>query len=389
MSVLRFSGLVLLAATAIAVDRQFDVVGQLGTIPAVLINGTMATARPSPTELAAPPLRKVRVVVPKAASARFAVTLPGRTVPVEQARISGRAAGVVVERRGEIGDRVKAGDILVVIDAPEIRQQLDRANAAVEQVKARLTLAKVTHDRAKELAPKRVLTEQTLDERLANVQTAQADLDAANAEVRRLQEVQGFLTVRAPFEGTIISRQVERGDRVVGDSGQADTYFYNIARLDPLRVEIDVPQSFALKVKTGTPAKLTFAEMPGKAFEAKVVRTTQQIDTASSTMRAELIMDNRDLLLPAGLNGQVVLDIERDSACVLVPGNVLVIRQGGQFVAVAGTENKISFRPVKIGRDLGNEVEICSGLSSSDRVILSPNALLKSGEAVEVVQPVG
>jgi membrane fusion protein, multidrug efflux system len=389
MKVVTVVGLIVAGAGAVALDRQFDLVGKArGFVPG-LTQGAQALTRAPDAAAVKPAPRKVRVVSPKAGGDRFGLTLPGRTAPIEQARLSARAAGVVSDRRGEIGDQVKAGDVLVVIDAPEVRQQLDRANAAVAQTKARLALAELSLDRADELVPKRILTEQTRDERRANMQTAKADLDAANAEVRRLQEIEKFQTIRAPFDGTIISRQVERGDRVSGDSGGAAAFFYNIARLDQLRIEIDVPQSMALKVKAGTPARMTFAEIPGRLFDAKVIRTTQLIETASSTMRAELVMSNPDLELPAGLNGQVVLDVERESACVLVPGNALVVQQGGQFVAIVDEADKISFRAVRLGRDLGTEVEICSGLATSDRVILSPNALLKPGDTVEIIQPVG
>lgn len=375
-----------LMVAAVAVDRQFDVVTQAKTFVRGLMPGATATAGDQKPAAAA--LRQVRVVTPKAAPSQFSLTLPGRTAAIEQARISGRATGVVSEWRGEIGDRVKRGDILVVIDAPEISQQLLRAKAAVEQVKARLELAEVTLGRAEELVPKKFLPEQTRDDRAANVSIARADLAAAEAEVRRLEEIERFQTIRAPFDGIIIERQVERGDRVTGDFGATGTYFYNVARLEQLRIEIDVPQSSALKVKPGTEAKITFAEMHQRTFEARVVRTTQAIDAASGTMRAELVMDNPGLLLPAGLNGQVELSVEREEGCVLVPGNVLVLRQGQQHVAVANGEDVIEFRPVVLSRELGMEAEVCSGISIADRVILSPNALLKDGDKVEIVKPV-
>jgi multidrug efflux system membrane fusion protein len=374
-------GLAGLAIGAIAADRHFDLAARAGAI------FPRATATAVDVKPAAPGPRMVRAVMPKAAPGRFDLTLPGRTVPLEQARLSGRATGVVSERRGEIGDRVSAGDILVVIDAPEISQQLDRAKAAVAQVQARLQLAEVTFERARELVPKKFLPEQTRDDREANVAIAKADLQAALAEVRRLEEIQAFQTIRAPFDGVIIDRRVERGDRVSGDMSVAGSYFYNIARLEQLRIEIDVPQSFALAVKPGTPAKLTFAELPGRTFEATVVRTSQAIDQMSGTMRAELVMDNRDLAMPAGLTGQVVLDVER-GACVRVPGNVLVVRQGLQFAAVVDDDDRIAFRQVQVGRDLGTEAEVCSGLELTDRVVLSPNALLKAGDKVAVQMPV-
>ena len=361
MKLSTLAGILLLPVLAIAADRHFDLAGRITTAASPFMPtakaASTAAAAPTAATLPAAPLRKVRIVAPKPAAGKFTLTLPGRTAPLEQTKISARAAGIVAERHGEIGDSVKAGDVLVVIDAPEVRQALDRAKAAVTQVEARLTLANVMFERAKTLVPKHFLPEQTLDERRAAVDTAKADLSAAKAEVRRLEELTGFQTLRAPFDGIITARQVERGDRVQGDASSSAVYLYSIARLEQLRVEIDVPQSLALKVKTGTTAKMVFAELPGRPFEAKVVRTSQSVDAGSSTMRAELAMDNPGLMLPAGLNGQVLLDVEREGACFQVPGNTLLVQQGNQTVALADAEDKIAFRPVGIGRDLGNEVE--------------------------------
>lgn len=378
-----------LPVLAIAADRHFDLAGLVTAAAAPFIPGAKAVINPAPAAAApvTPSLRKVRIAALKPAAPKFTVTLPGRTAPLERARLSARAAGIVAERHGEIGDRVKAGDTLVVIDAPEVRQALDRAKAAVIQVQARLTLAKLTLDRANKLVPKNFIPESTVDERKAAVDTAEADLEAAKAEVRRLEEVTGFQTIKAPFDGTIIARQVEHGDRVGGDSSPVSSFLYTVARLDQLRIEIDIPQSLALKVKSGTSARMIFAELPGQSFDAKVVRTSQAVDAASSTMRAELLMENTNQQLPTGLNGQVLLDVERDGVCFQVPGNSLLVQQGNQLVAVADAEDKVAYKPVLIGRDLGNDIEICSGLVATDRVILSPNALLKAGDKVELIQP--
>lgn len=387
MNVFKVAGLIALPVLAVAADRHFDIGGKLTTAAAPLIAGAKAANTAPAAAAAQAPLRKVRVIAPKPAAAKFMLTLPGRTAPLEQARISARAAGIIAERHGEIGDRVKVGDVLVEIDAPEVRQALDRSKAAVAQVEARLKLAEMMLKRAETLQKKDFIPESTLDERRAAVETAKADLKAAKSEVKRLEEITGFQTIKAPFDGTIISRQVERGDRVGGDSSSTASSLYTIARLEQLRIEIDIPQTLALKVKPGTAAKVVFAEMPGQALEAKVVRVSQSVDAASSTMRAELLMENPGQILPAGLNGQVLLDVERDTACVQVPGNALLIQQGNQMIAIADAEDKIAYRPVRIGRDLGAEVEVCTGLAATDRVVLSPNALLKAGDKVEILSP--
>jgi multidrug efflux system membrane fusion protein len=331
--------------------------------------------------------RQVRVVRPEPASGSFTLTLSGRTAPAEQAFISSRASGVVSERRVDIGDTVKAGEVLLVIEAPEVAQELLRARATVDQIKARLELAKLTLDRASTLEGKGHVSEQTVDERRAAKITAEADLAAADAEVKRLEEVVSFQTVKAPFAGTVVARQVERGDKVSADQNQPGSYLYRIARLDELRIEIDVPQSSALSVKTGSQAHIEFAELPGEKLAARVVRSSGLIDPASSTMRAELLMANPDNRIPAGLNGQVAIEVDHGPNAVTVPTNTLFTREGRQIVATVGGDDKVAFLPVTVTRDLGERVVISAGLKADTRVIVSPNALLRPGDSVEVIVP--
>lgn len=328
--------------------------------------------------------RKARVVNPEPVNSQGELTLIGRTAPVEQALIASRANGFVAERFVDIGDKVKAGDLLLLVDAPEVAQELARSQAAVQQVKARLELAKLNFERAQSLVTKGHVSEQLRDERQATERTTIADLAAAEADVRRLQDLQSFQLVKAPFNGTIVSRQVDRGDRISTNDNQSGNALFRIARLDELRVEIDVPQSYALKVRTGTQARVTFNELPGEVFEARVVRSAGLIESSSATMRAELIMPNPDERIPAGLNGQVTLQITGGLEVVSVPANTLVIRDGQQRVATTDSEGKVSFRRVSVGRDLGERVEVISGLTQKDRVILSPNALLREGDKIEV-----
>jgi len=205
--------------------------------------------------------------------------------------------------------------------------------------------------------------------------------------VKRLEEVVSFQTVRAPFAGTIVARQVERGDKVSADQGQQGSYLLRIARLDELRVEIDVPQSSSLAVKPGASAKVVFAELPGEALEARVVRSAGLIEPTSSTMRAELLMPNPGGRIPAGLNGQVMLEIVQGDGAVTVPTNTLMTREGRQTVATVGAEDRVELKSVTVARDLGERVIIAGGLTMRDRVIVSPNALLRPGDQVEVIVP--
>lgn len=343
-----------------------------------------AGAKPASEAPAAPKAApKIRIVSPEPSRDAARLSLSARTAAAELAIISSRATGVIAERRVDIGDRVEAGAVLAVIDAPEIEQELLRARASVAQQRARLALARQNVGRADVLAPKGHLSEQVRDERRASRDTTEADVNAAEAEVRRLEEVQKFQTVRAPFAGTIVARQIERGDKVSGEQTQTANFLFRIARLDELRVEVDVPQSAALRIRTGSRADVTFAELPGETFQATVARSSGLIDPASSTMRMELLMPNPDQKIPAGLNGQASLALDGAAAAVTVPANTLVVREGRQGVATVDANSKISFRQVRVGRDLGQRVEIVGGLTANDRVVLSPNALLREGDTVD------
>lgn len=343
-----------------------------------------AAQPPAALAKAANPAPSVRVVNPEILREAGSITLTGRTAPAEQAVVGARASGIVQKRSVDIGDKVAEGDVLLVIDAPEVTQELARANAAIQQARARLDFARVNARRAETLVTQGHLSEQTRDERIATERVSEADLTAAEAEVRRLEEIQGFLTLRAPFAGTVVARAVERGDRISTSDAQASGPLFRIARLDELRVEIDIPQTAALKVRPGGAARVTFAELPGETFEAEVARSAGLIDQASSTMRAELMMANPEERIPAGLTGLVSLDIARDRMPVSVPTNTLVTRDGRQKVAVVNDKGVVAFRPVSVGRDFGERVEIVSGLTEQDRVVLSPNALLREGDKVEV-----
>ncbi|WP_072390698.1 efflux RND transporter periplasmic adaptor subunit [Hyphomicrobium sp. CS1GBMeth3] len=346
---------------------------------------TAQTAQSKETHAQAetPPPKPVRVVHPEPVQETGTIVLTGRTAAAEQAIVASRASGVAARRLVDIGDKVGAGDILLVIDAPEVEQELARAKATVQQTRARLDFARVNAARADQLVKQGHVSEQQRDERTANERIAVADLAAAEAEVQRLTEVVGFLTVRAPFAGTVVLRAVERGDRISASDSQPSAPLFRIARLDELRVELDVPQTDALKVRSGNAAKVEFAELPGEVFTATVVRRTGVIDQASSTMRAELAMQNPEERIPAGLTGIVTLDVTRDRAPVTVPTNTLVTRDGRQKVAVVEAD-EVVFRNVSVGRDFGERVEVVSGLDTSDRVILAPNALLREGDKVAV-----
>jgi RND family efflux transporter MFP subunit len=330
---------------------------------------------------AAPP--EVLTAQAKPAGDSYELRLPARTVAGETARLFPRATGFVSERRVDLGDRVSAGQVLAVISAPEIDQAVRETQADVLQARADLELARTNYERAERLVQSQVISRELYSDRLAARDASRAALAAAEARWASARERQGFQVMRAPFAGVISERNVERGDRVVGDSAAATAPLFEINALDPLRIVVDVPQSVALQVRPGLHADVDFVEMPGERFKAEVVRSAQSISDAVGGMRVELRLPNPQGRIPAGMVGQVRLSVPRTAPAVVLPiSAVLQGADGARVALVKGTV--VDYRPVRLGRNLGNEVEIVEGLAAGETVVLSPNALLAAGTRVRV-----
>jgi RND family efflux transporter MFP subunit len=324
----------------------------------------------------------VKVVRPEQPPDTVALRLPARTVPAEHAEIFSRATGIVSERRVDIGDKVNEGDVLAVIDAPEVRLRVERAQAGVAQAEARATLARTALERARSMSRNRVIAEEALDERDAAAKTAEADLLAARADLHRTVEEQNFLTIRAPFDGVIAVRRIDRGTHIEGDQFQPGTGLFEVARLDELRVEVNAPPNAAIQLAPGQKASIEFPELAGRKFDAVVTRSARVIDTQSGTMRFELVLPNADLAIPSGLTGTATIQVPQDAGRLLVPTNAVTVRDGKPHVATV-TDGRVRFVAVQTGRNLGTKVEILSGIKPEDSVITSPNALLSEGAVVQ------
>lgn len=328
----------------------------------------------------------VRVITPEVAQPEAELRLPARTAPIEQALVYARATGIVAERRVDIGDRVKKGDVLARIAAPEIDRAVDRARATVDQTRAQERLAHSNLTRSQQLVEQGFLSRQVLDERQGSYDAARADRLAAEAELRRLHEIRGFQTVRAPFSGVIAERRIDRGDRIVGDSSSAEAYMFRLVRLDELRVSVDAPQSVVMQVQPGMSAQVTFPEMPGKALTAKVARSSGVIDSRTGTMLVELSLPNPDGRIPAGMLGEVVIRMPRTHEVLLVPNSTVIVRDGKAQVAVVEAGSKVRFVPVQLGRNTGTRTEVLQGIARDAALITNPNALLRDGDSVRVAQ---
>lgn len=318
----------------------------------------------------------------RAADAESELRLPARAQAGESAKIYARATGFVRERNVDLGDRVRADQVLATIATPEADQAVREAAADLELAQANQALAKTNYDRAAVLVGSGAISRELHSERQATFATARAATAAAQARLSSARERQGFQVLRAPFDGVVVARNVERGDRVVGDSAAATAPMFEVNVLDPLRIVVDVPQSAALQVRPGMAGQMHFLEIPGQDFDVEVVRSAQNISSDVGAMRIELRLPNPEGRIPAGMLGEVSLKVARAAPAVLVPISAVVQGQGGPQVAVVGEDSSLQFRPVSVGRNLGNEVEVLSGIRAGEPVVMAPNAMLAAGQRV-------
>jgi len=326
----------------------------------------------------------VRTIAPAPAKDATPYEVPGRTQPIESATIFTRATGIVQERRYEIGQLVKSGDVLAIISAPEIDRSVEAARANVEAVRARARNAFNLSERSSKLLKSSVVSAEETEQRQGVATEESAALRVAEAELARLEEQQRFSKVLAPFEGVISARNFDRGDHARGDSSGSDGWLYRLDRLDTLRFVVSATPDLALRLRQGDESTVRFAEFPGREFTALVAHSSRVFDTASGTMRVELLLENKDLELPAGLTGSARFQLRPAANSFIVPSNALLLREGKTLVATA-SDNKIRFLEVLPGRNFGRNVEISSErLNAETPLVLNPNAMLREGDAVSV-----
>jgi len=353
----------------------------------------------------------VRVVKAQAQDGPVGLTLPGETRPYATAAIYARATGYITERRVDSGSRVRNGDLLVHISAPDLDQQLEQAivqfgqvqaallqaQASVSQSEANLNLAKVNLSRAQALVGQGFETLQNRDQLQANQIAQGANLDAARAGVKvaeanvkaqqaaidRLRALTGFEDVRAPFDGVVAVRNVDLGTLVNADAATGVTMF-TIDEDDVLRVLVQVPQNSAIGVRDSLEAKITVSQMPGRTFVGRVTRSSSALQSTARTLTVEVDIPNGAGVLRSGLYAYVTLDIPRTHPDVVLPAETLIFDQHGTHVAVVGEGEKVKMVPINIRRDLGTGIEIDEGPRGGDSVIVSPPASLRDGAQVKV-----
>ena len=322
----------------------------------------------------------VAVVTPEKAPATVAVDLPGQTQAYVQAPIFAQTTGYLKTWYFDIGSKVKAGDVLAEIDTPQVDQELNQAKANLRQAQAALDLSKVTFTRDQDLLQRRVIAQQDFDTASSDYRSKEATVNANAAAVSRLQALEDFKIVRAPFAGIVTARNTDIGQIVNSGSG---TPLFAVAQISPLRIYVNVPETMAGYVQQGGPAGITFDEFPGQKFSGRVVRTAGAIDPNSRTLLTEIDVPNESGELFPGAYSPVRLETDGPKS-LLVPSNSLLFRTEGPSLGVVGSDNKVHITKVKIGRDLGGKLEIVSGLAANDRVIINPADSLADGTIVHV-----
>ncbi|MES2106045.1 MAG: efflux RND transporter periplasmic adaptor subunit [Pseudomonadota bacterium] len=329
----------------------------------------------------------VTTINAKAAGTADSLTLPGTLQGIIESPIYARSSGYVLRWNKDIGSKVAKGEVLAEIDTPEVDQQLSQAVAARQQAASSLDLAKSSAERWEALRKKDAVTQQELNERSSAFTQAQANFAAADANVRRLQKLEGFKKVTAPFAGVVTRRNVEIGDLIDAGNGGAGRALFTLAQVDPLRVYVYVPQAYAQRIKAGDVVKVTQGELAGQVFQGTVARTAGAIDAATRTMQIEINLSNKDGKLLAGSYVQVALPVSGTSNALLVPSNVILFRPEGTRIAVVDEQGRVTLHAVSIGHDLGNALEILDGISIADKLVLNPADSLADRDIVTVVQP--
>ena len=343
----------------------------------------MVTLERDTAELATP---TVSVVQPKPGSPQEEVVLPGTMQAFAEAPIYARTSGYLRRRLVDIGSRVKANQLLAVIDAPELEQQLQQARADLATAEANARLAQVTSDRYADLVRTDSVSRQDVDNAIGTLEARKASVLSAQHNVQRLEQLQAYTRIHAPFAGTITARNTDVGALIdPGASGGPARALFQIASTDKLRVYVNVPQPYSRAAQPGLVVDLTLTEFPGRRFTGTLVRTSGAIDPASRTLLAEFEVPNPKGELLPGAYAQVHLQLPTPAASLVLPVNTLMFRGDGLKVAVLRGGDRVSLVPVTLGRDFGTEAEISTGLTGDERVVTSPPDSLSEGQVVRVV----
>lgn len=350
----------------------------VGITPRVRARQQLASAA---RELVRP---NVSVTNASRSSQNLELTLPGDVHAFEETRIYARADGYLLKWNTDIGSRVTAGELLAEIDTPELDQDLNQARARLEQADANLVLARSSAERWQALLKDRAVSQQEVDEKSSALVARAADVQAAKAAVSRLEKLTSFKQVRAPFAGTITRRYVDPGALIHGGASGNASALFDLAQMDTLRVQVNVPQAYLRDVATGSSVQVQVAEYPDRRFTGKILRTSGAFDPGTRTLLTEIELPNQDGALFPGIHVDVALALTQAEPPLVVPATSLMIRATGLQVAVVNDADRVQLQKVRVGRDLGRMVEIVSGLEAGTRIVTNPTDTLADGVEVKV-----
>ena len=327
----------------------------------------------------------VATIAPKAAPKDQALALPGTVASWQDAQVYARTTGYVAKWYVDIGAKVKKGQRLADLDTPDVDNQLLQGKAQMRTDQANETFAKVTADRYAKLATQGLVAQQTADQYLAQYRADVATVQADQANVARLQNMEDFKHIDAPYDGIVTQRNLNIGALV--DAGASGSNLFVIADTSKLRVYVDVPETYAASVRIDMPADVTLNTYGAKPIVGTVARTADALDPNTRTLRTEIDVDNGDQLLVPGVYANVKLALSTATHNFIVPANTLLFRSEGLRVALVDGQQHVHLQPVTLGRDFGSTVEITEGLNDNDRIVLSPSDSLYEGQQVNVTGP--
>lgn len=326
----------------------------------------------------------VAVALPSGRALNPTIDLPGRLEAYSRAPIFARVSGYLKSWSADIGAKVKAGQVIAEIEAPDLDQQLLQARADHASQLSSARLSEATLNRRKTLVASNFVSAQEIDERTADLANKKAAVNSGQANVERLEALAGYKKITVPFDGVVTARDTDVGALINAGGGSGPPMFV-VSDITKLRVYVNVPQNYVPAIKIGAKAIITMPEYPNRTFAATVEASSQAVEVASGTTRMQLALDNANgELMPGGYAG-VKLSLQRDAVPLHIPASALIFNKNGLSVATVGPDDKVLFKKVTIARDLGKEIELGSGLAADDRIITAPPDGLADGDQVRVV----
>lgn len=326
----------------------------------------------------------VSVVHPKLGAPQTEIILPGNIQAFTDSPIYARTNGYLKKWYADIGARVSRGQLLADIETPEVDQQLDQARADLNTAQANYQLSEITANRYEDLLKTDSVSKQDVDNAHGDFEAKKAMVASAQSNVKRLEELQSFEKIYAPFDGVITARNTDVGHLINSGAGGPATELFHIAAIQTMRVYVNVPQQYSQAAKPGISADLTFQEFPNRRFQGKLVRTAQAIDIASRTLLVEVDVDNSHGEIFPGAYTEVHLKVPQGTPTLILPVSALIFHSEGLQVGTVQGGNRAALTNITLGHDFGSEVEVVSGLSANELVISNPPDSLIDGETVRV-----